>query len=128
MKFSVTVGRRGVFDCQSCDDSLKEERGLCPFLSQQKPATRPVLLSDTGDQEKDEMKCCPRGVQLRNEGLIETLKSFFDIKHIGVFDFFGEGLVFLPPRISDVFSQLSSIENQFEQEILFTRRMMDQEA
>jgi hypothetical protein len=125
IKVSMTVGLRGSFECGSCSDSMKLERGYCPFVEAPERATQPAFLSETGNPSVDELWACPKGVLLRNPGLAPTLQSFWGIQAAGVSGWFGEGLQQLPPRVAAAFQELHQVEQKFIASIHKMRSLMD---
>jgi len=125
VKFSLTVGLRGEYDCERCSESMKLERGGCPFVEDATKGTVPQVIGDTGDEAQDVLWVCPLGVTIRNPGLFETLKTFWQVKASGVYDFYGEGLVQLAPRVAMAFAEITKLEHQFEAQIYKTRSLMD---
>ncbi len=71
-----------MFDCASCDDVLKSERGHCPFVEQQTDGTEATII-DCTDTAHDTIYACPRGIQLREHFAQRDIELFHTIERLG---------------------------------------------
>ncbi len=126
---ATTVGARGEYDCSRCDDTLKQERGGCPFVEGATLGTSPAVIDYTGDDEHDLLFVCPMGVQLSEPALLMDVRLWHKISGLGgPAAFYGPGLGRLPARVSQSLSLFQAVEQRFIAEIKRTRLHMDRRS
>lgn len=95
-------------------------------MDQYEKGQRPHQIDDTGEEDHDWIWVCPRGLARINSEAMETVKTFDEIHGVGgTLAYFGEGVVKLPPRVSQVFAILSGIESRMKSEVRRVRAEMD---
>jgi hypothetical protein len=125
----VRLGLRGVFNCEQCDDLTKIERGHCPFVKDATDAPEPIYIDTTGIEEHDAIRCCPRGIQIREPFAQQDIERFHKIERLG-----GASAWFPPPLsmqdhlTTETYTLLDAIQVRFVAEVKKQRIEMDRGA
>lgn len=126
MQLPRTVGLRGEYDCATCSDYQKEERGGCPYLPDPKPGLVPQLIDSTGTDKHDLLCCCPMGLVVRFPALAETIETFHEAQASGgAAVWFGPPFSSRPRRIQKVWSILRGAEERLVAAVKRARLDMD---
>ena len=126
VQMAVTVGLRQEYDCETCDDGLKEERGYCPYQQVQRAGQVPQLIDSTGDDSHDFIQACPKGIVIRNPLLSATIDTFHEAQNTGgAAAYFGAPLCTRPRRLRTTYSVLVAAESRLQAYVSKARRQMD---
>ena len=122
------VGLRGEYDCATCSDALKEERGGCPYLDDPRPGTVGCIIGRTGpsDSELEILYECPMGLSIREPVARETVRQYHEIGGVGgAASYYGPPLSRLPSRVMRALGALGAVQESVRAEIRQTRADMD---
>jgi len=126
VQMAATIGLREEYDCANCSDGMKEERGYCPYLKEQRRGQVPQLIDSTGDDANDFICACPKGLVIRHPALASTIETFHKAQNLGgAAAFFGTPLCAKPKRLTDTYSLLVAAESRMRAAVSRARRQMD---
>lgn len=126
VQMEATIGLRHEYDCSTCSNDLKAERGFCPYTREQRPGEVPQLIDSTGGDAHDLIPACPRGLVIRYPGLVSTVSTFHEAQNMGGAPaWYGPPLCARPKRIRAVYSLLVAAESRMKAAVQKARRQMD---
>lgn len=126
VQMAVTIGLRDEYDCGSCTDSQKEERGGCPYAPALTRGLVPQLIDSTGDDSHDLIHVCPQGLALRYPLLRATVSTFHEAQGAGGAPaWFGAPLCVRPLRLRTTWAVLAAAETRLQSAVSQARRQMD---
>jgi hypothetical protein len=127
--FAREVGLRG-FDCATCTDADKADRGCCPFLPGAVAGEQPTVIDSTGNDAHDLIRVCPRAIEYRNPALAAAVAKYPEVKAGGGpgLPWSGKPLGALPLRVSRIWALLEAAADRFEADVLEARRAIDKES
>lgn len=121
-----TVGGRASYDCEACDESMRDLRGGCFYRKEPQRAQSPAVIDSTGSEAHDLLWVCPRGLVLREPLADAAVQEFFSIDGAGgASSYYGKPAGLLPRRVLTALRYLKAIDSRFEAEVMRTRRDMD---
>ena len=126
VQHATTIGLREEYDCATCSDGQKAERGFCPYAAEQRPGEVPQLIDSTGNDSHDMINACPRGLVVRSPLLLSTVHTFQEAQNMGgAAPYFGAPLCVRPKRLRATYSLLVAAESRLEGAVSKARRQMD---
>jgi hypothetical protein len=121
----TTIGGREEYNCATCDDGLKQDRGGCPFVAQSKRAEIPQIIDSTGDDNHDLLHRCPRGLLLESPALVATLHTYNEAVNCGVPAYFKPPLCEKSKGFTRTLSVLVAAESRLQLQVTRERRRLD---